>query len=104
MTATPDSSGPLDSLANEIELLERHIAILNIVKKSQPVGLIRLSEMTGIPKHKVRYSLKLLEKDGIIKATVDGAVVTDRYEWFMDQVRTQMPELHSMLDRIESNL
>lgn len=63
------------------------------MKANQPVGLIRLSEMTGIPKHRVRYSLKLLEQQGIIHATPDGATVTDRYDGFMDEIASYINEL-----------
>lgn len=63
------------------------------MKANQPVGLIRLSEMTGIPKHRVRYSLKLLEQQGIIHATPDGATVTDRYDGFMDEIAAYIDEL-----------
>lgn len=63
------------------------------MKANQPVGLIRLSEMTGIPKHRVRYSLKLLEQQGIIHATPDGATVTDRYDGFMDEISKYIDEL-----------
>ena len=52
---------PVESVNDGLELLERHISILRTVRDNQPVGLIRLSEMTGIPKHRVRYSLKIME-------------------------------------------
>ena len=80
MTTTTD---PVGSITEDFDLLERHIRILKTTRENQPIGLIRLSEMTGIPKHKVRYSLKLLEQLGIIKATQEGATVTDGYDDFM---------------------
>ena len=70
-----ENKDPVGSLSDDVELLERHISILKTVRENQPVGLIRLSEMTGIPKHRVRYSLKLLEQQGIIKLK-DGAGIT----------------------------
>lgn len=81
-----DTKDPMGSINEGIELMGRHISILKTVKANQPIGLIRLSEMTGIPKHKVRYSLKLLEQQGIIVATPDGATVSDRYDSFMDEM------------------
>ena len=33
----------MKSIAEEFELLERHIAILRNVRENQPIGLIRLS-------------------------------------------------------------
>ena len=81
-----DDKEPIGSISEEFALLERHILILKTVKTNQPIGLIRLSEITGIPKHKVRYSLKLLEQEGIIRATTEGAVVTDRYDDFLKNI------------------
>ncbi len=89
MTAPKD---PAHNLADALELLERHIAILRTVKENQPIGLIRLSEMTGIPKHRVRYSLKILEQQGIIVPTSDGATVSDGYEAFMDDMADSVEE------------
>ena len=77
---------PIGSITEDFDLLERHISILKATRDNQPIGLIRLSEMTGIPKHKVRYSLKLLEQQGIIKATQEGATVTDGYDDFMQKI------------------
>ena len=74
---------PVESVNDDLELLERHISILRTVRDNQPVGLIRLSEMTGIPKHRVRYSLKIMEQQGIIIATPEGAMVSDDYDAFM---------------------
>ena len=74
---------PVHNLAEALELLERHVSILRTVKTNQPIGLIRLSEMTGIPKHRVRYSLKIMEQQGIIIPTPDGATVSDQYDDFM---------------------
>ena len=84
---------PVDSLYETLELLERHISMLRTVKENQPVGLIRLSEMTGIPKHKVRYSLKIMEQQGIIVATPDGATVSDGYEEFMKEMAESVEDL-----------
>lgn len=88
-----DPKDPVDSLNEDLELLERHIAILRTVRDNQPVGLIRLSEMTGVPKHRVRYSLKILEQQGIIIATSEGAVVSDGYDEFMDGMTRSVDEL-----------
>lgn len=87
------SNDPVGSLTEDVDLLERHISILRTVKANQPVGLIRLSEMTGIPKHRVRYSLKLLEQQGIIHATPEGATVTDRYDGFIQEISEYIDDL-----------
>ncbi len=84
---------PVESVNDDLELLERHISILRTVRDNQPVGLIRLSEMTGIPKHRVRYSLKIMEQQGIIIATPEGAMVSDGYDAFMASMAESVKRL-----------
>ncbi len=99
-----DNKDPVGSLIEDVELLERHISILKTVKGNQPVGLIRLSEMTGIPKHRVRYSLKLLEQQGIIIATPEGATVSDRYDGFMNEISSYIDELATRIGELRELL
>ena len=99
-----DNKDPVGSLIEDVELLERHISILKTVKGNQPVGLIRLSEMTGIPNHRVRYSLKLLEQQGIIVATPEGATVSDRYDGFMNEISSYIDELATRIGKLRELL
>ncbi len=85
---------------DKMDRIERHILMLKTTKRNQPVGIIRLSELLDIPKHKVRYSLRLLEKEGLIVATSEGAMVTEKYEEFIDAVSTEIDELIERLDVI----
>ncbi len=94
----------MGSITEEFEILERHIRMLRTVRSNQPIGLIRLSESTGIPKHKVRYSLKLLEQQGIIRATSEGAVVTERYDEFMRSIEEYVDGLEPKIGRLRSIL
>ena len=90
-----ENRDPVGSLSDDVELLDR---------ENQPVGLIRLSEMTGIPKHRVRYSLKLLEQQGIIHATPDGATVTDRYDGFMNEISRYIDDLAGKIEELRKLL
>ena len=88
----------------EMDLIERHILMLKVTKESQPVGIIRLSELTGLPKHKVRYSLRLLEKDGLIVATQEGATVSDKYDEFMANLSKRLDEIISRVDAMREKI
>jgi predicted transcriptional regulator len=88
-----DMSRVTSNISSELELLERHILMLRITRENQPIGIIRLSELLGMPKHKVRYSLRILESVGLIEATASGAVVTGRYRDFMAYVSEYLEEL-----------
>lgn len=97
-----DCTKAMSSINGEFELLERHIKIVRVVRENQPIGLIRLSEMTGIPKHKVRYSLKLLEQDGIIIPTQEGATVSDRYEPYMESLKKYIDSLYGRIEKLRT--
>ena len=88
----------------EMDLIERHILMLKVTKENQPVGIIRLSELTGLPKHKVRYSLRLLEKDGLIVATQEGATVSDKYDEFMADFSKRLDEIISRVDAMREKI
>ena len=90
--------GLLKGTMGELDLIDRHLLMLRATKENQPIGIIRLSEITGIPRHKVRYSLRLLEKDGLIIATQEGAVVSDRYNDYLKQLESS---LEAAMDRAE---
>ena len=92
-----------DRAFEEIELIGRHIEMLRVTKEMQPIGIIRLSEVLGMPKHKVRYSLRLLEKEGLIIATNEGATVSDRYEWFMRCASEEFEDLIRSIDKIKKS-
>jgi predicted transcriptional regulator len=88
----------------ELGLLCRHVDVLKTVKEHGPIGIIRLSQMTGQPQHMIRYSLRTLEKDGIITPSPQGAVVTDRVheslgtiEQTLDDFTTTMQDLKKKL-------
>ncbi|HWG90969.1 MAG TPA: hypothetical protein VNZ52_09005 [Candidatus Thermoplasmatota archaeon] len=84
--AYPESS-LTGKIETELDLLQRHVAILKAVKDNEPIGIIRLSEITGHPQHKVRYSLRILEQEGLIEPSAQGAVTTDRLNEFIPHLR-----------------
>ena len=98
------SESMIEKLVDELELLERHILMLKITKENQPVGIIRLSEILDIPKHKVRYSLRLLEKEGLISPSTEGARVTERYDDYMKDVESKLDDIVSMVKRLKAEL
>ena len=98
------SEGMIDKLIGELELLERHILMLKVTKENQPIGIIRLSEVLDIPKHKVRYSLRLLEQEGLIYPSADGATVTDKYDDYMAEVYLKMDDIIRMVERLKTEI
>ena len=83
-------SGITSVAQKELDLLSRHLDVLKTVKNHGPIGIIKLSKITGQPQHMIRYSLRTLEKDGIIIPSQQGAIVTDK--------------IHETLGTLESTL
>jgi predicted transcriptional regulator len=77
-----DGAQLVDRIVDELDLLARNVDIVEKLSKSPPTGIIRLSEALHLPIHKTRYSLHLLEREGVIQPSADGAVVTDKAREF----------------------
>lgn len=82
-----------EKVSGELEMLRRHLIILKQVVENEPIGILKLAEETKIPSHKVRYSLRILEHEGLIAASAPGAITTDRTKPFLE-------ELDSMIEQI----
>ena len=92
----------IDKIDDDLELLARHIKMLRAIRENEPIGIIRLSEVTELPQHKIRYSLRLLEKDGVISPSPEGARTTDSYESYMTEVRAYISKLKKTAEALES--
>jgi len=91
-----------DRVETELELLERHIIILNAVIQKGPIGIMKLSEETGIPNHRVRYSLRVLEQERLIAPSTQGAVAPDEAIKFMNEFESFIVRLREKIDGINS--
>ena len=94
----------IDKIDEDVELLSRHIKMLRAIKENEPIGIIRLSEITELPKHKIRYSLRLLEKDGVISPSPEGAKTTDSYDQYMKDMEEFISDLKKEISVLESLL
>jgi predicted transcriptional regulator len=85
-------------------MLERHLQVLRMVIENEPIGIVKMSNETGYPHHKVRYSLRVLEEENLIEPSSQGAITTDHTGEFVDDLDEKLEDtvdkLRSM--RIES--
>jgi len=88
----------------ELDILCRHVDVLKTVKEHGPIGIIRLSQMTGQPQHMIRYSLRTLEKDGLIIPSRQGAVVTDRIHESLGTLESTFEELTTTMQDLKKKL
>jgi len=88
----------------EVNLLGRHIDVLKTVMNEGPIGIIRLSQVTGQPQHMIRYSLRTLEKDGAIKPSAAGAVVTDKVHETLGTLETTLDDIITEMNEMKKKL
>lgn len=100
--AAADSGAPLsDRIVSELELLARNVDILEQLTGKPPMGIIRLSEALHLPIHKVRYSLHLLEREGVIQPSADGAVVTDKAREFWQGLDQSLDRMGALIQHLK---
>jgi len=92
-----------DQAYTELELIDRHIRVLKFVAERGPIGILKLAEETGLQAHKIRYSLRILEQNGLIKPSPQGAVAGDRLEEFMETADLEFEEIKRLTNMIEEN-
>lgn len=93
-----------NKIESEIHLLERHVTMLNTIVAHEPIGIIRLSELLGIPQHKVRYSLRILEQEGLILPSPEGAVTTDKVQLFYDELNDILMKMDQTVNVLRVSL
>ena len=91
-------------IETELDILKRHVNILQKLQKEQPMGIIKLSEITEYPQHMVRYSLRILELDGIIEPSSKGAITTDKVPETLKQLKISLNNISSSVDGIIKEL
>jgi len=89
----------LSKLEQEIELIVRHTTILKFVIEQGPIGIMKLSELSGHPQHKVRYSLRILEQQNLIKPSSQGAIATLKAKKFMKVLPEKIKQLSEKLEK-----
>jgi len=104
MKGMKGKSALTSNIEAEIELLQRHVTMLKAIMDNEPIGIIRLSEMLQYPQHKVRYSLRILEQEGLIEPSPDGAVTTDKIQDFLDHLRDVLESMNSTVNELRESL
>ena len=75
--------------------------MLKKVMESGPIGIMKLSLETGIPDHLVRYSLRVLEQQGLIEPSTQGAVATRSAKEAFVEFRDELMQIGAMTEQIK---
>jgi predicted transcriptional regulator len=91
----------IDRLEKEVDMLERHLQVLKMVIENEPIGIVKMSNETGYPHHKVRYSLRVLEEENLIEPSSQGAITTDHTAEFVDDLDAKIDEIVDKMDNMK---
>ena len=89
----------IDRLEKEVDMLERHLQVLKMVIRNEPIGIVKMSNETGYPHHKVRYSLRVLEEENLIEPSSQGAITTEDTAQFVADLDGKVDEI---IDKLET--
>ena len=82
-------------------MLERHLQVLRMVIENEPIGIVKMSNETGYPHHKVRYSLRVLEEENLIEPSSQGAISTERTSEFVADLDGKVDEIIAKLETMK---
>ncbi|MFW5949933.1 MAG: hypothetical protein ACOCR6_01095 [archaeon] len=88
----------IDRLEKEVDMLERHLQVLRMVIENEPIGIVKMSNETGYPHHKVRYSLRVLEEENLIEPSSQGAITTEQTQEFVDDLDEKVDQTIEKLE------
>jgi predicted transcriptional regulator len=88
----------------ELDILKRHVLVLQTLKQNEPAGIIKLSELTKHPEHLVRYSLRILEQEGLIVPSPQGAVTTESAAKITPMLKQTLKEMQESISEIMKEL
>ncbi len=91
----------LNRMKEEIELMSRHLDVARAVAEHQPIGIMKLSELLDLPSHRIRYSLHVLEQEGYLRASPEGAVATPRTLELFESLDQDIDDLVRLLESMK---
>ena len=87
----------IERLARQFGKEERDLLVLKTVIRYHPIEIAQIAERTGIDEYKTRQSIRMLEDDGLVDPTPDGAVPAD-------SIHTRLEEINAGLDRLADRI
>lgn len=91
-----------EKLEQEIDMLQRTLVVLSVVAKNGPIGITKIAEETDMPLHKVRYSLRVLELEQLIRPSTHGAVVTELAHGFFNKFDGRIDEMAQKINSLKA--
>lgn len=103
-----DEVSLFSEIEDSLETLRRHISVIKTLLMEQPMGIIRISQETNLPEHKIRYSLRILERDSIISPSKEGAILTPEFiadrERLVQRAKRFTDDVHEIYEELKNIL
>ncbi|WP_135855005.1 hypothetical protein [Halorussus salinus] len=90
-----------ERVENEVAIIERNLGVLEAVIEYKPVGLTTLDNRLSYPKHKIRYSLRILESKNLVESTSSGVTTTDYVPEFQAEMNCGIEDISQTLERLQ---
>ncbi len=87
-----------------IDIINRHIDVLKTLQSKQPIGITELAEKTKYPRHKVAYSLTVLEEEGLVEPSVKGAVTTENVDEIITRIKNTILDVNTSYNELLKKL
>ena len=81
-------------------MLQRHLEVLRKVLENEPIGIVKMSNETGHPHHKIRYSLRVLEEASLIEPTSQGAATTEESSEFVAELDGRINDITTTVEEM----
>jgi predicted transcriptional regulator len=88
----------IDRLARQLGKEERDLLVLEVVIRHHPIEASQIAETIEIDEHKTRYSVQMLEEDGLVEPTPDGAVPADDIGGRINEINAGLDGLTDRVD------
>jgi predicted transcriptional regulator len=92
----------IDGVEEEVDMLDRHLEVLQIVVSNEPIGIVKMSNESGYDHHEIRYSLRVLEEESLIEPTQQGASTTDETVSFIENFDGQIDDIRTRLTAMKT--
>ncbi len=100
----PRGNALTDRIRKDLDLLRRHVTLLKAVEEHQPIGIVRLAKLAGHPQHQVRYTLRILEEEALVRPSQKGAVTTAGAKQFPEKLRVLLEEMKRTVESLRNSL
>lgn len=88
-------------LSRQLEKEKRDLLVLEVVLEQYPIDIEQIAVETDIDEHKTRYSLQMLEDDGMVDPTPEGAVPATEIDRHVEEINEGLDGLVERVDGLK---